>query len=128
MHIVYFIEYVCLFRERMTESESCKFCEVNFDQKIFKRVMIWRCQHILKLQKTECFQANWLMKNIAKLSLTIFSHVCSVLAPAGNLKRQWDGATTFSIMAFSTLTFGLMTYSITKLNINCNTKHKWHSA
>jgi hypothetical protein len=38
LHIVYFIEYVCSSRERMTESESRKFCQVNYDQKIFERV------------------------------------------------------------------------------------------
>ena len=34
---VYFIEYVRSFRKRTSESESSKFCEVNFDQIFFER-------------------------------------------------------------------------------------------
>jgi hypothetical protein len=34
MHEVYFIEYVRSFRERTTENESSKVCEVNFDQNV----------------------------------------------------------------------------------------------
>jgi hypothetical protein len=40
MQVVYFIEYVRSFRERTTESESSKFCEVNFDLKFQGEVFI----------------------------------------------------------------------------------------
>ena len=40
MQVVYLIEYVRSFRERTTENESSKFCEVNFDLKFQGEVFI----------------------------------------------------------------------------------------